>query len=79
MSTSSTRLPFDLLDATMVRAGTVHEVGRMVRLGARVVGRSDYLDEDGAIHPAVQVRWGRQRVVVVLLQRPEPAKAVALL
>jgi hypothetical protein len=60
------RLPFDLLDATVVRAGSADDVRRMVRLGARVVGRDDYEDIDGRCLPCVQVRWGRQRVVVVV-------------
>jgi hypothetical protein len=65
-SRSSKIPPFDLDTATLVRAGTVHDVLRMVRLGARIVGRDAYEDVDGACHPCVQVHWGRQRVVVVL-------------
>jgi hypothetical protein len=64
----------DLEAATLVRAGTAQEVRRMLRLGARLIGGEDHCDAEGARHPCVQVRWGRQRVVVVLDQH-DPRQA----
>lgn len=68
ISSGGTCLPFDLDIATLVRSGTDHDVRRMVRLGACIIGEDNYHDAEGIRHPCVQVRWGRQRVVVVLDQ-----------
>lgn len=64
----------DVADTVLVRPGDAFTIARLVKLGGRVLGRTERADADGVIWPVAVIQLGGRRgpVVQVVLEPLPP-------